>query len=142
MPILPASPLYRRGVSFNTFDSKDAPSKLFTLTSAHSGYATTSDRRVFLCGLDGTDSADLVLDWVLGVLVDDGDEIVCVSGVEKESMLTSWPSSKRGRHRIEAEKLMESVVSKNTSEKGIKVVVEIVGGKIPVAVQSIVSQMD
>ncbi|KAL6244437.1 hypothetical protein RBB50_008679 [Rhinocladiella similis] len=138
MPTLPASSLYRRAVSFDTFDTEDAPFKLFARTFAHSGYAATSDRRVFLCGLDGTESSDTVLKWALGELVDDGDEIVCVYGVEKESFLTSWPRSKRGRHRIEAEKLMETVIGHNTTEKVIKVVVEIVGGKGPLVVQSII----
>ncbi|KAJ9633249.1 hypothetical protein H2204_007145 [Knufia peltigerae] len=146
---LPSSPLYRRGVSFDTFDAEDAPFKLFTLSFAHGGYydiatATTTARpgRVFLCGLDGTESSDLVLRWALGELVDDGDEIVCVYGVEKESILTGWPSrSKRGRHhRIEAEKLLESVINKNTSGKVIKIVLEIVGvGKSSsIVVQSII----
>ncbi|KIW20017.1 hypothetical protein PV08_00592 [Exophiala spinifera] len=139
MPTLSASPPYRRGVSFDTFDTEDAPFKHFTLSFAHSDYAAASDRRVFLCGIDGTESSDLVLDWALSELVDDGDEVVCVYRVEKESMFTSWSRSKGGRHRIEAEKLLDSVVSKNTRDKVIKVVVEIVGGKTSTVIQSTIN---
>lgn len=131
---------YNRGVSFDTFDNRDATDYSLTLNYKHKNYHSTRRSRTFLCGTDQNDYSDFALEWLMDELVDDGDEIVCLRVVERDSKLASDASVENGRYRQEAEKLFEQVVAKNShDEKAISLVMELAVGKVQEIIQRMVS---
>lgn len=130
---------YERGVSFDTFDNPDAPDFSLTLNYKHKGYQSTRRSRTFLCGTDQNDYSDFALEWLIDELVDDGDEIVCLRAVEKDSTIASDAGIEAGKYRKEAEKLFEQVIQKNSqNEKAISLVLELAVGKIQEIIQRMV----
>ncbi|KAI9042118.1 universal stress protein [Aspergillus affinis] len=132
----PPPQTYERGVSFDTFDNPDAPDFSLTLNYKHKGHQSTRRSRTFLCGTDQNDYSDFALEWLIDELVDDGDEIVCLRAVEKDSMIASDAGIEAGKYRKEAEKLFEQVIQKNSqNEKAISLVLELAVGKIQEIIQ-------
>lgn len=73
-------------------------------------------------------------------LVDDGDEIVCLRVVEKDSKIASDSSVEEGKYRQEAEKLFKQVIQKNSQdEKAISLVLELAIGRVQEIIQRMVS---
>ncbi|KAK1146985.1 hypothetical protein N8T08_002313 [Aspergillus melleus] len=135
----PPPQTYERGVSFNTFDNPDAPDFSLTLNYKHKGYQSTRRSRTFLCGTDQNDYSDFALEWLIDELVDDGDEIVCLRAVEKDSTIASDAGIEAGKYRKEAEKLFEQVIQKNSqNEKAISLVLELAVGKIQDIIQRMI----
>ncbi len=131
---------YERGVSFNTFDNRDAADFSLTLNYKHKGYQSTRRSRTFLCGTDQNDYSDFALNWLIDEVVDDGDEIVCLRAVEKDSQMASNAGIEEGKYRQEAERLFEQVIQKNSQdEKAISLVLELVVGKVEEIIQRMVS---
>ena len=58
----------------------------YTLHVQSSGYARNRATRVFLCASSPDESGGQALDWALGELVRDGDELIVLRGVEKEEL--------------------------------------------------------
>ena len=136
----PPPQTYQRGVSFDTFDNKDATDLSFTLTYKHKDYHNTRRSRTFLCGTDQKDYSEFALEWLIDELVDDGDEIVCLRVVEKDSSMTSTSSVEAGRYRDEAQKLLDSVIEKNShDEKAISLIMELAVGRVQDIIQRMVS---
>ena len=130
---------YERGVSFNTFDNPDAADFSLTLNYKHKGYQCTRRSRTFLCGIDQNDYSDFALEWLIDELVDDGDEIVCLRAVEKDSTIANDSGIETGRYRKEAEKLFKQVIHKNSQdEKAVSLVLELAVGKIQDIIQRMV----
>lgn len=130
---------YQRGVSFDTFDNRDATDFSFTLKYKHKNYQATRRSRTFLCGTDQNDYSEFALEWLIDELVDDGDEVICLRVVEKDSKIASDASLDDGRYRKEAEKLLEQVISKNQQdEKAISLVLELAVGKVQEIIQRMV----
>ena len=130
---------YERGVSFNTFDNRDAADFSLTLNYKHKGYQSTRRSRTFLCGTDQNDYSDFALNWLIDELVADGDEIVCLRAVEKDSRMASDAGIEQGKYRQEAERLFEQVIQKNSQdEKAISLVLELVVGKVEEIIQRMV----
>ncbi|WEW59787.1 hypothetical protein PRK78_005267 [Emydomyces testavorans] len=130
---------YNRGVSFDTFDNRDATDFSLTLNYKHKDYHSTRRSRTFLCGTDQNDYSEFALEWLLDELVDDGDEIVCLRVVEKDSKIASDTSVEGGRYRKEAEKLFEQVIAKNShDEKAISLVMELAVGKVQEIIQRMI----
>lgn len=130
---------YERGVSFNTFDNPDAADFSLTLNYKHKGYQCTRRSRTFLCGIDQNDYSDFALEWLIDELVDDGDEIVCLRAVEKDSTIANGSAIETGRYRKEAEKLFKQVIHKNSQdEKAISLVLELAVGKVQDIIQRMV----
>ncbi|PWY71126.1 adenine nucleotide alpha hydrolases-like protein [Aspergillus sclerotioniger CBS 115572] len=135
----PPPKTYERGVSFDTFDNPDAPDFSLTLNYKHKGYQSTRRSRTFLCGTDQNDYSDFALEWLIDELVDDGDEIVCLRAVEKDSSIASDAAVEAGKYRKEAEKLLEQVIQKNSqNEKAISLVLELAVGKIQDIIQRMI----
>ncbi|KAI2787476.1 Universal stress protein A family protein [Penicillium oxalicum] len=135
-PSPPPPKTYERGVSFNTFDNRDASDFSLTLNYKHKGYQSTRRSRTFLCGTDQNDYSDFALNWLVDELVDDGDEIVCLRAVEKDSRMASDAGIEEGNYRQEAERLFEQVIQKNSqNEKAISLVLELVVGKVEEIIQ-------
>ena len=128
---------YHRGVSFDTFDNKEASTESFTLMYKHRDYAHSARSRTFLCGTDAKDYSEYALEWMIDELVDDGDEIVCLRVIEKDDKVDIKPKLK---YREEANKLLESVIHKNqTEDKEISMVMELAVGKVQEIFQQMVS---
>lgn len=136
----PPPQTYHRGVSFDTFDNKDATDLSFTLTYKHKDYHNTRRSRTFLCGTDQKDYSEFALEWLIDELVDDGDEIVCLRVVEKDSSIASTSSVEAGRYRDEAQELLDSVIKKNSQdEKAISLIMELAVGRVQDIIQRMVS---
>ncbi|OKL61967.1 hypothetical protein UA08_02565 [Talaromyces atroroseus] len=135
----PPPSTYQRGVSFDTFDNRDAADFSFTLNYKHKNYQATRRSRTFLCGTDQNDYSEFALDWLIDELVDDGDEVICLRVVEKDSKIASDASLDGGRYRKEAEKLLNQVISKNQQdEKAISLVLELAVGKVQEIIQRMI----
>ncbi|KAK2759412.1 hypothetical protein FQN54_002890 [Arachnomyces sp. PD_36] len=139
LPSPPPPSAYHRGVSFDTFNSRDATDYSLTLNYKHKDYTATRRSRTFLCGTDQNDYSDFALEWLIDELVDDGDEIVCLRAVEKDSKIASDSSVEEGRYRQEAEKLLAQVIEKNKhDEKAISLVMELAIGKVQEIIQRMI----
>ncbi|KAF7172336.1 hypothetical protein CNMCM5623_004563 [Aspergillus felis] len=135
----PPPQTYERGVSFDTFDNPDAADFSLTLNYKHKGYQCTRRSRTFLCGTDQNDYSDFALEWLIDELVDDGDEIVCLRAVEKDSGLASDAEIEAGKYRMEAERLFEQVIQKNSQdEKAISLVLELAVGRVQDIIQRMI----
>lgn len=129
---------YQKGISFDTFENRDASTEAFTLNYKHRAYHNNSQSRTFLCGTDAKDYSEYALEWMMDELVDDGDEIVCLRVVEKDAKSSLDTAYERGKYRHEAQKLLDSVIKKNSSEeKAISIIMELAIGKV----QEIFQQM-
>ncbi|KAL5365167.1 hypothetical protein BJX96DRAFT_158677 [Aspergillus floccosus] len=138
-PSPPPPRTYERGVSFDTFDNPDAADFSLTLNYKHKGYQSTRRSRTFLCGIDQNDYSDFALEWLIDELVDDGDEIVCLRAVEKDSRIASDAGIEAGKYRKEAEKIFKQVIQKNSQdEKAISIVLELAVGKIQDIIQRMI----
>ncbi|KAK2813631.1 hypothetical protein FQN50_000026 [Emmonsiellopsis sp. PD_5] len=139
IPSPPPPSAYNRGVSFDTFDNRDATDFSLTLNYKHKDYHASRRSRTFLCGTDQNDYSDFALEWLIDELVDDGDEIVCLRVVEKDSKIASDSSVEEGRYRQEAQKLLDQVISKNShDEKAISLVMELAVGKVQEIIQRMI----
>ena len=126
-------------MSFDTFDNRDASDFSFTLNYKHNNYQASRRSRTFLCGTDQNDYSEFALEWLLDEMLDDGDEIVCLRAVEKDSRMASDASIVEGKYREEAEKLFESVIRKNSQdEKAISLILELAVGKVEDIIQRMV----
>lgn len=56
----------------------------FTLQVKNEGYKRTRHTRVFLCASSPDESGREALDWSLEALVQDGDELIVLRGVDEE----------------------------------------------------------
>lgn len=129
----PPPQTYQKGVSFDTFDNKDATDLSYTLTYKHKDYHNTRRSRTFLCGTDQKDYSEFALEWLIDELVDDGDEIVCLRVVDKDSGMTAK------EYQGDADKLLESVIKKNSlEEKAISLIVELAAGRVQDIIQRMV----
>lgn len=130
---------YERGVSFDTFDNRNAAEFSLTLNYKHKGYRSRRRSRTYLCGTDQNEYSEFALEWLLDELVNDGDEIVCLRAVEKDSRVASDAAIEEGKYRKEAESLFEQVIQKNSrDEKAISLVLELAVGKIEEIIQRMV----
>lgn len=92
-----------------------------------------------MCGTDQNDYSEFALEWLIDELVDDGDEIVCLRAVEKDSRMASGAAIEEGKYREEAKKLFEQVMQKNSQdEKAISLVLELAVGKVEEIIQRMV----
>ncbi|KAL9026482.1 MAG: hypothetical protein Q9196_004856 [Gyalolechia fulgens] len=141
-PLLSAKPAafltkYERRVSFNTFDNRDATDYSFTISTKHKDYQYNQRSRTFLCGTDDNDYSYDAIEWLIEELAEDGDEIICLRVVDKDSKFASDASLRNGTYKKEAEQLLEKIKNKNKDkeggekEKAIGLAIEFAVGKVP-----------
>lgn len=70
--------------------------------------------------------------------MEDGDEIVCLRVVDKDSKISSNVSVEQGIYKTEARKLLEHIQEKNEEDKAISLVLEFAVGKVPETIQRMV----
>jgi Universal stress protein family len=132
--------VFQNRVSFDTFEKKyEGLATSFTLVKKHKDYEYTRQTRTFLCGIDDNDYSEYALEWLIDELVDDGDEIVCLRVVEKDSSVAGPTSIEEGKYRIEAERAMKFVKDANHENKAINIIVEFAVGKVEKVITSMVS---
>lgn len=131
---------FRPSVSFDTFKNKEASEFSLTLGRKHRDYEYTKRSRTFLVGTDANEYSDTALEWLVDELVDDGDEIVCLRVVEKDSHEARKWSGGQGEkgYRKEAEKFMESIEKKNSDDRAISLVLEFAIGKVQETIQNMI----
>jgi hypothetical protein len=134
----PPPPSFLKRVSFDTFDNKDASDFSLTLKSKHKDYSYSRRSRTFLCGTDQNDYSEFALEWLIEELVDDGDEIVCLRVVDKDSKISSDAGLQEGLYRMEARKLLNQIIDKNDEDKAISLILEFSVGKVHETIQRMV----
>ncbi|EPS40439.1 hypothetical protein H072_5720 [Dactylellina haptotyla CBS 200.50] len=129
--VSPESRTFIKRVGFDTFGNKDATDFALTLKSKHKDYKYGRGSRTFLCGTDQNDYSTIALEWLLEELVDDNDEIVCLRVIDKDSKIATADSSTQEKlYRLEAEKLLQTIISKNDEDKALSIVLEFCVGKV------------
>jgi len=129
---------FLKRVSFDTFDNKDASDFSLTLKSKHKDYAYTRRSRTFLCGTDQNDYSEFALEWLIDELVDDGDEVVCLRVVDKDSKISSDAALQERQYRHEAQNLLDQIIEKNEDDKTISIILEFAVGKVHETIQRMV----
>jgi hypothetical protein len=118
-------------VSFDTFEKKgESVYTSFSLNRKHVDFKATKGTRTFLCGIDDNDYSYYALEWLIDEMVDDGDEIVCLRVVDKDSTIANSASLEERNYRREADALMASIQEKNHENKAINLVLEFAVGKV------------
>ena len=133
-----ADSTFLKRVGFDTFDNKDASDFSLTLKAKHKDYNYTRRSRTFLCGTDQNDYSEFALEWLIDELVDDGDEIVCLRVVDKDSKMNSDSAMQERLYRQEARKLLNEIIDKNEDDKAISIVLEFAVGKVHDTIQRMV----
>ncbi|GIZ37648.1 hypothetical protein CKM354_000109000 [Cercospora kikuchii] len=131
---------FRPSVSFDTFANPAASDFSLTLNRKHRDYEYTKRSRTFLCGTDTNEYSDTALEWLIDELVDDGDEVVCLRVVEKDSKEASIWSRGQGSvgYRKEAERFLEEIEKKNTDDRAISLILEFSIGDIQDTIQKMI----
>ena len=127
-------------MSFDTFSNPAASDFSLTLNRKHRDYEYTKRSRTFLCGTDTNEYSDTALEWLIDELVDDGDEIVCLRVVEKDSReAVKWSGGKGEKgYREEAQRFLEAIEKKNTEDRAISLVLEFSIGKVQDTIQQMI----
>lgn len=72
-------------------------------------------------------------------LIEDGDALICLRAVEKDSSIASDAGIETGTYRDEAQKLYDKVRTKSSQDgKSISLVVELAMGKVQDVIQRMV----
>ena len=131
---------FRPSVSFDTFSNKEASDFSLTLNRKHRDYEYTKRSRTFLCGTDTNDYSDTALEWLIDELVDDGDEVVCLRVVEKDSKeAMKWSGGQGAKgYRKEANRFLEAIEKKNTEDRAISLILEFSIGRIQDTIQQMI----
>jgi hypothetical protein len=131
---LPNKSRFENHVSFDNFAAGGEPTEKntmsFTLNVKHTGYQFKRRSRTFMVGIDENDYSDIALAWMLDELVDDGDEVICVRVVDKDSKNVSDRNVERRQYQKDAKDLMARIQQRSDVNKAISIVLEYAVGKI------------
>ena len=133
---------FQHHVSFDNFAGGEATEKnsiSFTLNVKHKGYQFKRRSRTFMVGIDENDYSGIALQWMLEELVDDGDEIICLRVVDKDSKIINDRNMERRQYQKEAKDLMGRIQAKNDDNRAISIVLEFAVGKVHSTFQKMVS---
>jgi hypothetical protein len=88
-----ASQGYTPKVCFDTFENPAASMFSFTLQVKSDGYERQPSARVFLCASSSDVSGRQALDWAIGSLAQDGDELIVFRGIDQDDLgrEVPWP---------------------------------------------------
>lgn len=134
----PVYSAYSRRVSFDTVDSRDSSQcslTSLTLNYKHKDYKASRHGRTYLCGLDASDYSEFALEWLIDELIEDGDEIVCLRIVDRDSIDAK-------RYQSEGKKLFDLVIRKmGENQKAICLAMELAVGNIQHLIHDMVSRV-
>lgn len=124
------SAAFAHRVAFDTFGNKYATDFSLTLQSKHQGYKFSRLSRTFMCGTDKNKYSENALSWLMEKLVEDGDEVLCLRVIDPSSKISSSDKAlEEKQYQDEAHKFLEHMISKNTRDKKISLILEYaVGG--------------
>ncbi|POS83587.1 hypothetical protein EPUL_004949 [Erysiphe pulchra] len=137
----PASSRFEHHVSFDTFASGESTEKntlAFTLNVKHKGYQFKKRSRTFMVGVGENEYSDIALQWMLEELVDDGDEIICVHVIDKDSKVVSDRNMEKREYQTEAKELLQRIQVRNDDNRAIGIVLEFVAGKLHATFQRMI----
>ncbi|QUC22012.1 uncharacterized protein UV8b_06253 [Ustilaginoidea virens] len=104
----------------------------FTLNVRHKGYNAGRRSRCFMVGVDEHSYSDYAIQWLLDELVDDGDEIVCVRVIEKDTRFNDK------QYQEDAQNVMRNILSKNGANRAISFILEYTVGKLHATFQKLI----
>ncbi|KAI9676240.1 MAG: hypothetical protein M1829_003069 [Trizodia sp. TS-e1964] len=133
----PPPSTFEQRVSFDTFDNKDTKEFSLTLNNKHKDYQYTTRSRTFLVGTDQNDYSEFALEWLINELVDDGDEIVCLRVIDKDSKASN-DLAEEGKYAAEGQRIMKQIIAKNTRGLAISLVLEFAIGKVHDTIQRMI----
>ncbi|ODV86215.1 hypothetical protein CANARDRAFT_27467 [[Candida] arabinofermentans NRRL YB-2248] len=120
---------FNKGVSFDNLSNELDFEKLqFTLTTKHQFFKFDRTSRVFMCGYDDHECSLTALKWAIDEMLNDGDTIVCLRVLTKETVMATNSGDKLKR---DGAKILESIAKLNTQDKKIKIVLEFKVGRVP-----------
>ncbi|KAL6364936.1 hypothetical protein LRP88_00909 [Fusarium phalaenopsidis] len=126
---------FRNHISFDNVPTGE-PTKnnaiSLTLNVRHRGYQARRRSRTFMVGVDEHPYSDYALQWLLDELVDDGDDVVCVRVIEKDTR------SIDKSYQEEAESILKGVVKRNGSNRAINIILEYAVGKLHTTFQTLI----
>ena len=128
-----SSSTFNPRVSFDTFAYQSAVNPAYSTVFQHRFYADQGRKsRTFLCGTDESDYSAFALEYIIEELVDDGDTIVCVRVVDRESEMMRDFMSNQAEYRQAADKVKERVTKMLDDNNGpaVKIIIELIVGKI------------
>ena len=135
---------FQHHVSFDNFAGGEPTEKntiSFTLNVSHKGYQRKRRSRTFMVGIDENDYSDIALQWMLEELVDDGDHIICLRVVDKDSKIASDKNVERREYQTAASDLMKRIQAKNDDNRAISITLEFAVGKVHTTFQSMVCEL-
>ncbi|KAG5519291.1 hypothetical protein PMAC_001916 [Pneumocystis sp. 'macacae'] len=118
-PCSPDTPVFVQRVSFDTFDNRDARDFSLALRVTHRSYCYTGRSRTFLCGIDHNEYSESALDWLIDVLVEDGDEIIALRVVDPGSRMAAGLSIQQKRYRKDADRVLQRILRNNNESKAV-----------------------
>lgn len=133
------SAAFEQRVAFDTFNNKYATDFSLTLQSKHTDYHYTRLSRMFMCGTDKNLYSEKALSWLLEELADDGDEILCLRVIDPSSKMSNFDKSlNEKQYRDEANKFLEHLISKNTKDKKISLILEFAVGRVQTMIKRMI----
>lgn len=131
---------FRRSVAFDTFHNKDASDFSLTLKAKHKDYKYGRLTRTFLIGVDNNKYSESALEWMMENLIEDGDDIVCLRGIDPAAKSSISDQTIEEKLYIEeAKTFLKHILRKNVLNKEISVILEFALGKVQDLIQKMVS---
>lgn len=91
-----------------------------------------------MVGIDENSYSDIALQWMLEELVDDGDQIICLRVVDKDSKLITDRALEIKQYQQDARELLDAIQKKNDDNKAVSIVLEYAIGKVHTTFQKMV----
>lgn len=132
---------YMTRTSFDTFNNPAVSDPSFTLISKHAGYTYSRHQRVFLVAVDQNDYSDFALEWLIEVMLEDGDEIICLRIVDRENKPTNDSAiSLHKTYKRNAKRLLKRIqaMNDNAENKAISIILEFAIGNVEETIQRMV----
>jgi nucleotide-binding universal stress UspA family protein len=91
-----------------------------------------------MVGIGENAYSDIALQWMLEELVDDGDEIICLRVIDKDSNIISDGNLERKQYQEDARQLMAAIQKKNDDNRAVSIVLEFAVGKVHATFQKMI----
>lgn len=129
-------------VSFDSIGSLSEPTerntRSYTQNSKHEGYQYKRSSRTFMVGIDENSYSDIALQWMLEELVDDGDQIICLRVIDKDSKMITERALEVKQYQQDARELLDAIQKKNDDNRAVSIVLEYAIGKVHTTFQKMV----
>lgn len=136
-PAMDVNPNYEKRILFNTLNNSIVNNPQLILKTKHKGYRFTRISRTFLCGYDDHEYSETALQWTVDELLNDGDTIVCLKVLEKDSFNPKYNYLK------ENGRVLDKIISFNRTEKKISIVLEVcVAEKVSKKILQLIKEYD